>query len=188
MGFPVGHYVSNRVLIGEKWQAMLGARSSRYQNVTPPTRYEADVVSPSVSLMYKPVSGVSVYGSYLEALEESGTAPTTTANVCVMNGLAHYKGIELAASGEVTKQLVIVASTVFMNAKLLNTANAATFGKTPDNTPERTASLFAEYRLQDVPGLALSGGLYYVGKRAVNDANQAFFDSYTTLPLAACRT
>lgn len=224
-----GWYVSDRVLIGEQWQAMLGARSSKYQNVTPTARYEADKVTPSVSLMFKPVNGLSVYGSYLEALEESGTAPagtanegtvlppalskqkevgvkaevaqgvllqaayfdikrpsaTTTNNVFVMNGLAHYKGIEFAASGEVTKQLSLVASTVFMNAKLLNAANAATFGKVPENTPERTASVFAEYRLEDVPGLALSGGLYYVGKRAVNDANQAFIDSYTTLSLGA---
>jgi len=224
-----GWYLSDRILIGEQWQAMLGARSSRYQNVTPTSRYEADEVSPSASLMFKPMPGLSVYGSYLEALEESGTAPTgtvnqgavlppalakqkelgvkaevaqgvllqaayfdikrpsatTTDNVFVMNGLAHYKGIELAASGEVNKQLSLIASTVFMNAKQLNAASASTFGKVPENTPERTASLFAEYRLQDVPGLALSGGVYYVGKRAVDNANQAFIDSYTTLSLGA---
>lgn len=222
-----GWYVSDRVLIGEKWQAMVGARSSHYENSS--INFEADKVTPSASLMFKPVAGVSVYGSYLEALEESGTAPagttnegtvlapalskqkeigvkaevaqgvlvqvayfdikkpstTTTNNVFVMNGLAHYKGIEFAASGEVTKQLALVASTVFMNAKQLNAASASTFGKVPENTPERTASLFAEYRLQQVPGLALSGGLYYVGKRAVNNANQAFIDSYTTLSLGA---
>ncbi|WP_420473261.1 TonB-dependent receptor domain-containing protein [Noviherbaspirillum sp. ST9] len=110
---------------------------------------------------------------------------TTTGNVFMMNGLAHYKGVELAASVEVTKQLSLIASTVFMNAKQLNAASASTFGKVPENTPERTASLFAEYRLQDVPGLALSGGLYYVGKRAVDNANQAFIDSYATASLGA---
>jgi len=224
-----GWYLSDRILVGEQWQAMVGVRSSRYQNITPATRYEADDVSPSASLMYKPTRSLSIYGSYLEALEESGTAPTgtlnqgtvlppalskqkeigvkaevaqgvllqaayfdikrpsttTTANVFVMNGLAHYKGIELAASGEVTKQLSLIGSTVFMNAKQLNAASASTFGKVPENTPERTASLFAEYRLQDVPGLALSGGLYYVGKRAVDNANQAFIESYTTASVGA---
>ena len=224
-----GWYISDRLLIGSNWQAMLGARSSRYENVSPSARYEADKVTPSASLIFKPVSRLSVYGSYLEALEESGTAPvgtvnegtvlapvlskqkeigvkaevaqgvllqaayfdikrpsaTTTNNVFVMNGLAHYKGLEFAASGEATKQLALVASAVFMNAEQLNAANAATFGKVPENTPERTASLFAEYRLQDVPGLALSGGVYYVGPRAVNDANQAFIDSYVTLSAGA---
>lgn len=224
-----GWYVSNRLLVGEKWQAMIGARSSRYENVSPTSRYEADKITPSASLMYKPNSRLSIYGSYIEALEESGTAPagtlnqgavlppalskqkeigvkaevaqgvllqaayfdikrptaTTTNNVFVVNGLAHYKGIELTASGEVTKQLSLVASTVFMNAEQLNAANANTYGKTPENTPERTASMFAEYRLSSVPGLALSGGLYYVSKRAVNDSNQAFIDSYTLLSLGA---
>ena len=230
-----GWYVSDHMLIGEKWQAMLGARSSRYENSS--INFKADKVTPSASLMYKPIPGVSLYGNYLEALEESGTAPTnpditnagsvlppalskqkeigvkaeiaqgvllqaayfdikkpsatytpsSTAvpRTFVMNGLSHYKGIELAASGEVTKRLALIASVLFMNAKQLNAENVATFGKVPENTPERTASLFAEYRLQDVPGLALSGGLYYVGKRAVNDSNQAFIDSYTTLSLGA---
>lgn len=224
-----GWYVSDRVLIGEQWQAMVGARRSRYQNVTATTRYEADKISPSASLMFKPTRTLSIYGSYLEALEESGTAPTGTSNqgtvlppalsrqkevgvkaevaqgvlvqaayfdikrpstttinnVFSMNGLAHYKGIELAASGEVNRQLSLIASTVFMNATQLNAASASTFGKVPENTPERTASLFAEYRLQEIPGLALSGGLYYVGKRAVDNANQAFIDSYTTLSVGA---
>lgn len=224
-----GWYISDRILVGEKWQAMVGARSSRYENVSPTSRFEADKITPSASLMYKPNSRLSIYGSYIEALEESGTAPTgtlnqgtvlppalskqkeigvkaevaqgvlvqaayfdikrpsatTTNNVFVMNGLAHYKGIELTASGEITKQLSLVASTVFMDAEQLNAANTNTYGKTPENTPERTASLFAEYRLSSVPGLALSGGLYYVGKRAVNDANQAFIDDYTLLTLGA---
>lgn len=232
-----GWYVSDRILIGEEWQAMIGARGSHYENVTATTRYEAEKITPSASLMFKPFPGLAVYGSYLEALEESGTAasdaavtnagevlppalskqkeigvkaevaqgvlvqaayfdikkpsatylPSTTASprTFTLNGLAHYKGIELAASGEVSKQLAVVASAVFMNAEQLNAANGATFGKVPENTPERTGSLFAEYRLQDVPGLALSGGLYYVGKRAVNDSNQAFIDSYTTLSLGA---
>ena len=232
-----GWYLSDRVLIGEKWQAMVGARGSRYENVSASGRFDADKITPSVSLMYKPTQRLSIYGSYLEALEESGTAaslpavtnagevlppalsrqkefgvkaevaqgvllqaayfdikkpsatytPSSTANprTFMLNGLAHYKGVELAASGEVNKQLSLIASALFMDAEQLNASNAATYGKVPENTPERTASLFAEYRLQDVPGLALSGGLHYVGKRAVNDSNQAFIDSYTTLSLGA---
>jgi len=91
----------------------------------------------------------------------------------------------LSASGEVTPQLSLIGSAMFMNAKQLNAANTATFGKTPDNTPEQTASLFAEYRLQSVPGLALSSGVHYVGKRPVNNENQAFVDDYAVLSLGA---
>ncbi|CAG9933236.1 TonB-dependent siderophore receptor [Candidatus Nitrotoga arctica] len=225
-----GLYLTDRVLIGEKWQATLGVRASNYESVTTTTRYEADGLNPQLSLMYKPVKNVSIYTSYLEGREESGQAPANRANAgellgpalskqkeigmkaeiakgillqaayfditrssttvdssnrFVLNGLAQYKGIELAASGEVTKQLSLIASALFLDAKQLNAANAGTFGKTPDNTPEQTASLFSEYRLQSVPGLALSGGLYYVGKRPVNNENQAFVDGYTTVSLGA---
>lgn len=226
----LGIYLSDRVLIGEKWQAMLGVRGSFYESVGATTHYKADNVNPSVSLMYKPIPNVSIYGSYIEGVEESGQAPANranngeilapalskqkeigikamvaqgillqvaafdikrssttvdSANRFVLNGMAQYRGVELAASGEVTKQLSLIASALFMEARQLNKASVDTFDKIPDNTPERTASLFAEYRLQSIPGLALSSGVYYVGKRPVNSANQAFVDDYVILSLGA---
>jgi iron complex outermembrane receptor protein len=225
-----GWYLSDRMSIGEKWQAMLGVRSSRYQSKTTTSLYEADEINPSASLMYKPTSKLSVYASYIEGAEESGQAPLNRANAgdwlpaavakqkelgvkaevaqgvllqaayfdikrpsttvdaanrFVLNGLAQYKGLELAASGEVNKQLSVIASAQFLDARQLNQANAATYKKTPENTPERTGSLFAEYRLQSVPGLALNGGLFFVGERPVNNENQAYIGGYTTLSLGA---
>jgi iron complex outermembrane receptor protein len=218
------------VLLGEKWQAMLGVRGSDYESVGTNTRYKADTINPSLALMYKPITNVSIYGSYIEGVEESGQAPANranngeilapavseqkeagvkaevghgillqaayfdikrasttvdSANRFVLNGMAQYRGVELSASGEVTPQLSLIGSAMFMDAKQLNAANAATFGKVPDNTPERTASLFAEYRLQNVPGLALSAGVNYVDKRPVNNENQAFVDDYAVLSLGA---
>lgn len=228
-----GWYLSDRILFGEKYQASVGVRGSRYESVTTTSRYQASDVSPALSLMVKPLANVSVYASYLEGVEESGQAPANRANSgellapalsrqkeigvkmtlpqgvllqaayfdikrpsttvdaanrFVLNGLAQYRGLELAASGEVTRQLSLIASALFLDARQLNASNAGTFGKIPDNTPERTASLFAEYRLSSMPGLALSGGLYYVGKRPVNNENQAFVDSYTTLSLGTSYT
>ncbi|WP_434516908.1 TonB-dependent siderophore receptor [Dechloromonas sp. ARDL1] len=228
-----GWYLFDRISFGEQWQVMLGVRGSRYESVTSSTRYQAKELNPAAALMYKPTHRMSLYGSYLEGVEETGFAPGNRANAgellppalsrqteigikaevaqgilfqaayfdikrpsttvdsgnrFVLNGLAQYQGVELAASGEVTKNLSLIASLLFLEAKQLNAANAATFGKTPDNTPERTASLFAEYRLPTVPGLALSGGIYYVGKRPVNNENQAFVDSYATLSLGARHT
>ncbi|RFC40179.1 MAG: iron complex outermembrane recepter protein [Candidatus Nitrotoga sp. CP45] len=228
-----GWYLFDRMLIG-KWTAMFGARGSNYKSTTPDSFYTADKVTPTFAVMYKPNSKISLYGSYLEGLEESGTpgpdranfgqvlppalskqkeigvkaevaqgvllqaayfdierastAIDSASNNLTLNGLAQYRGVELVASGEVTKRLSLIASAVFQDAKQLNAANKATFGKTPDNTPEQTASLFSEYRLESIPGLALSGGLYYVGKRAVNNENQAFVDGYTTVSLGARHT
>lgn len=225
-----GWYLSDRILIGEKWQAMVGVRSSQYESKTATSRYETDEINPSASLVYKPTSKLSVYASYIEGAEESGQAPLNRANAgewlpaavakqkelgvkaeiaqgvllqaayfdikrpsttvdatnrFVLNGLAQYRGLELAASGEVNKQLSIIASAQILDAKQLNQANAATYDKTPENTPKHTASLFGEYRLQSVPGLALNGGLFFVGQRPVNNENQANLESYTTLSIGA---
>ncbi|HET7061129.1 MAG TPA: TonB-dependent siderophore receptor [Nitrosospira sp.] len=225
-----GFYLFDRVFIGDKLQAMLGVRGSFYESVAATTHFKADSVNPALSLLYKPLPNISIYGSYLEGVEESGQAPANRANAgqllapalstqkeigikavvaqgillqvaafdikrasttvdsanrFVLNGMAQYRGIELAASGEITKQLSVIASALFMDARQLNRANAETFDQIPDNTPERTASMFAEYRLQSIPGLALSSGVYYVGRRPVNNANQAFVDDYVLLSLGA---
>lgn len=228
-----GWYLFDRISLGEQWQAMLGVRGSRYESTTSSTRYQASDINPAAALMYKPTTRMSLYGSYLEGIEETGFAPANRANAgellppalsrqteigikaevaqgillqaayfdikrpsttvdstnrFVLNGLARYQGIELAASGEVTRNLSLIASLLLLDARQLNAANTATFGKVPDNTPERTASLFAEYRLPGVPGLAVSGGIYYTGKRPVNNENQAFIDGYATLSLGARHT
>jgi iron complex outermembrane receptor protein len=225
-----GWYLSDRIQISERWQAMAGLRSSSYRSASANSRYEADDVTPSLSLMFKPSPKTSVYASYIEGLEESGQAPLNRANAgewlapavarqreigvkaevaqgvllqaawfdirrpstavdannrFVLNGLAEYKGVELAASGEISRDLSVIASALFLDASQRNAQNPATFDKTPENTPRRTASLFAEYRLRQVPGLAVSGGLFHVGSRPVNNENQASIGGYTTLSLGA---
>lgn len=226
----MGLYISDRILIGNRLQVMLGVRGSFYESVAATTHYKADRVNPSLSVMYKPIPNVSLYASYIEGVEESGQAPANRANNgeilapavskqkevgvkalvaqgillqvayfdikrasttvdasnrFVLNGMARYSGFELSASGEVTKQLSLIGSALFMDAEQLNRANTETFGKIPDNTPQRTVSLFAEYRLSSIPGLALSSGVHYVGRRPVNSANQAFVDDYAILFLGA---
>jgi len=81
----------------------------------------------------------------------------------------------------------VIASAQFLNVQIVSvgTSNAGELGKTPENTPRQTFSLFGEYRLKDVVGLALNGGAYYVGERAVNNLNQAWLPGYTTLSVGA---
>lgn len=118
-------------------------------------------------------------------IERASTFQDPNTQIFGLNGKAQYRGFEMAWTGELNKQLSIAASALLMDAELQNSANASTFGKVPNNTPEQTASLFAEYRLSNVPGLSFSGGLYYTGKRAVNDLNQAFIGGYTVASLGA---
>lgn len=75
-----GVYLVDRIGFGERWQALIGLRYADYRNTSPTSRYSATETSPNVSLLYRPWQNLSVYASYLEGLEETGTAPANRAN------------------------------------------------------------------------------------------------------------
>jgi iron complex outermembrane receptor protein len=225
-----GVYLVDRIAIGERWQVLAGVRYADYQNTSqtsPFPPYRVTDTSPNVSLLFKPVPNVSVYASYLQGLEETGTAPqgrdnegevlppsvnkqkelgvkarlagstllqaalfeidrpqtTVDGNRFVLGGRSEYRGLELSASGEVTRDFAVVASALLLDAEIASTTVAPELGKTPENTPKQTYSLFAEYRVPQVAGWAVSAGIYHVGKRMVNNRNQAELPGYTTLSL-----
>jgi iron complex outermembrane recepter protein len=108
-------------------------------------------------------------------------AATNADNVFAIDGNARYRGIEFSVQGDVTKDLSLTASAVYLDAKQIDSSDPTLLGKTPENTPHVTASLFAEYRVPVLAGLSVNGGLYYVGPRPVNDADQAYIGGYTLL-------
>lgn len=109
----------------------------------------------------------------------------TAANRFVQDGRTTYQGFELSASGEITSDLSIYATAMSLDATQERTANAALAGLRPENTPELTGSLFFEYRLPAVPGLALSAGAFHTGDRPINQANIAKVGGYTTYDVGA---
>ena len=226
-----GVYVFDRIRLGDQWQVLAGVRQGRYSSQTGSgPEFDYDKTSPNLSVIYKPTANLSVYGSYLEALDEGGTARFGRANVGevlppsvneqreigvkarlgggmqaqaalfdisrplvtvdgsnrdVLGGESTYRGLEVSLGGEVSKQWSLLASAVVLDAEITSVSafNAAELGKTPENTARNTVSLFAEYRVASVPGLSFNGGLYFVGKRAVNNLNQGYVPSYTTASL-----
>lgn len=70
----------------ERVQVMLGARNQSIQNDNFTTTgalsssYFASALSPAVGVIVKPWKNVSVYGNYIQALEQGPTAPTTATN------------------------------------------------------------------------------------------------------------
>jgi iron complex outermembrane receptor protein len=224
-----GIYIFDRLLFNKQWHTMVGLRYSDYTstNITASgvrSPYSTTDVSPSVSVIYKPLENVSVYASYLEGLEETGTAGTTHANAgealspavnkqrelgikwrtatgallqgalfdirrpqttvdasnrFVVGGNSEYRGLELSASGELSRDWSVIASALLLDATITRSSNAREVGRIPENTPRRTFSLFGEYRIAQVPGWSINAGAYHVGKRPVNNANDAFVGSYT---------
>lgn len=115
---------------------------------------------------------------------ERASSYLNSANVFVQDARAKYRGVEVSAFGELTASLSIAISGLYLDAEQV-AGPAAILGKRVENTPGYSGSAFVEYKLRNVPGLAVSGGLFYVGKRAVNALNQAFVPGYTTFDLGA---
>jgi len=100
-------------------------------------------------------------------------------NFLTANGKARYRGAEFFASGEIVKSLSAIASGTLLDAKQLNAANAATYRKIPEGTAKYAGSLFFEWRVPRVKGLAVSAGGFYIGRRPVNNNNQGYVGGYT---------
>ena len=107
---------------------------------------------------------------------------TNTANVFTADGEQRYRGVELSAQGRLTRRLSWQGSAQVLDPEF-HDINAAYNGKLPENAARRTASSFLAYDLDAVPGLSLTLGAYYTGKRPVNDLNQAWLGGVTLFSL-----
>jgi iron complex outermembrane recepter protein len=97
-------------------------------------------------------------------------------------GQARYRGVEASLTGAVTDTLSVYASAQYLNARTRRAVNPLAEGKRPENTPEWTASLFAE---QKIGAVSLGAGAFYLAKRAVNGLNQAFIPGYVLFSASA---
>jgi iron complex outermembrane receptor protein len=152
---------------------------------TSSTQYEGGV-------KIEPRKGLLFQAAYFEI--KRGVAYVNSASVYVQDGRARYRGLEYSLTGEVTPELSLYVSGLFLNAKQVSgaptvittssagvvTVSPTSVGKLIENTPKRTLSVAGEYRLDRfVEGLSVSGGAFYTGRRAINNLNQAFIPSYT---------
>lgn len=109
---------------------------------------------------------------------------TNTANVFTADGEQRYRGLELSVQGRLLRSLSWQGSAQVLDPEFRN-INATYNGKLPENAARRTASTFLAWDLAAVPGLALTGGAYFTGRRPVNDLNQAWLGGTTLYSLGA---
>ncbi|MBL9215031.1 MAG: TonB-dependent siderophore receptor [Opitutaceae bacterium] len=151
-----------------------------------------ELLPPLVSTQWEVGAKAEVLGGVLVQLGlfeiERPSTFIDGSNRLVPNGLARYRGAEIFLSGEITPQVSVVASALLLDAKQVNAQNATTLDRTPEGTPEKTASLFLEWRPPFQAGLTLSAGAFYTGYVPVNNANQGFLPGYTTYSAGASYT
>ncbi len=85
---------------------------------------------------------------------------------------ARHRGLELAASGRVDDALSLQASLTLLDARYTEAIDPALVGRRVTNVPRSKASLFADYKIAALPGLALNAlATWETGKTATADGS-----------------
>jgi iron complex outermembrane receptor protein len=115
-------------------------------------------------------------------------AYTQPDNIYAVAGNQRNRGLEFLADGNVTQNLKMYGGVTWLDPKLLDTGNASTEDTRIVGLSRVTASLLTEYRIDQVPGLAVSLNARYVGPRPVDDSNDHWVGSYETFDIGASYT
>jgi len=84
--------IGDDIIFNDQWSALLGASHTTIIQKTG-TRYDESALTPSVSVLFKPLETVTTYVSYTEALESGGVAGDL------------YNGVPVVNKGEVFEPL-----------------------------------------------------------------------------------
>jgi iron complex outermembrane receptor protein len=105
-----GLYVFNRANWNDRVQLIAGVRLSDYDQTTPTRTYSAKPVSPGVALVVKPMPWLSLYGTYVEGLEEGGNAPANAVNALEVLPPATSEQWEGGIKAELNDRLLLTAA------------------------------------------------------------------------------
>ncbi len=100
----------------------------------------------------------------------------------VLSGRQVSRGVELSASGAITRSLRVLGSYTFINAKIRSSNNPLEVGKYFQNTPANAASVWLTYTAR---AFTLGVGPRYMGLRYGNNTNTRKVDGYGTVDAMA---
>ncbi len=99
----------------------------------------------------------------------------------VLTGEVEVQGVELEATGELYPGLNILAQVTVLDSEVTEDTDETIVGNQLSGSVQHTASLWATYQLPgDLDSWTLGGGVFYTGKRVLNDSNSLSLPSYTT--------
>ena len=93
-------FISDTLRIGEDWDIILGLRHGSLDFKRRGRVYDKSAITPTIAATFRPLEGLSLYGSYVEALEQGRTAPATAANANQVFPPLVSKQYELGAKAE----------------------------------------------------------------------------------------
>ena len=103
----------------------------------------------------------------------------------VQQGEQKNTGLELAANGWVTQRLQVSASVAAIRSRVSGSGTPEYEGHQTINVPTLRASLYGDYALPWVDGLALLGGVQYSGKKYANQQGNVQAASYAVFNMGS---
>ncbi|MBX3630160.1 MAG: TonB-dependent receptor [Nitrosomonas sp.] len=229
--------IGDNITFNDQWSAMVGLNYATTINKASGSygdgKYDKSELTPTVSLLYKPIENATTYVSYMEALQQGSRVGNFYANRgeilpplvskqyevgakydinpnlllstalfriekanqysdgatpqpnLVQDGLQVHNGVELVLTGKVTDNLTIMGGGTLMDISVEKAESPALEGKKPTNAASRMGKIYAEYALPWIPGLSLTGGIYYTGEKYGDTANTDKIPSYTLYDIGA---
>lgn len=234
------------ITFNDQWSMLVGANRATIDSDTrtSPTAawqqsYKKSATTPTISLIFKPVSYVTTYATYMESLESGGMASDLYNGFAVTNarqvlspliskqleagvkasvggleltaalfeikkglqyydvtlpsqptyvqdGLQVHKGIELTATGKVSRDWTLIGGATFLDASVKEQKQDPRLeGKKPTGTAEQFFKLYAEYAVPALQGLTLSGGFNIIGSAWGDTLNTDRLPGYTLVDVGA---
>ncbi|HEY2256166.1 MAG TPA: TonB-dependent siderophore receptor [Variovorax sp.] len=96
-------------------------------------------------------------------------------------GTIRVNGARAGAAGRITDKLQVFGAYTYLDASIIDGIAPGTQGKTPANTPQNSASLWAVYSFSAL--WDLGGGATYVGPRYANNTDLTYVPGYTRFDL-----
>ena len=94
-------------------------------------------------------------------------------------------GLEFSVTGKVTPELTVIGGFTLLDPKVKDANVKANDGNAPVDVAKQLAKVYAEYDINTVPGLALTGGAFYTGRQYTDEANDHQLPSFTTFDAGA---
>jgi iron complex outermembrane recepter protein len=142
-----------------------------------------EVLSPYKSNQYELGVKSEIYGVNLNAalfrVDQPYAYTNTTTNIYSDDGREVHTGVELSASGKLTRDLTFFGGFTFMDPTVEKASTSSLDGKAPQGVAKEMAKLYLEYAVPYVTGFALTGGINYIGREWVDAANTISIPSVT---------
>jgi iron complex outermembrane receptor protein len=124
------------------------------------------VVSPMVSLMYKPTEKIMAYAKWANSVEQSDQAPAGTANANAFLAPYNDTEYEVGVKYKITPQLLATFALFHMTRPLAETVTATNVFQVVGTQRNNGAELFLQGDV--LPELTVFGGITYIDARLIN--------------------